>query len=144
MRVETHEYEVGTVIYVIDSKAKMVIPARINEQIVTRKLDGSTTTHNVEFPNGKTAVLEELDVLHFMDLDTVRAHLMARAAEVIDAGINQAQRVEKAEFGGASEPDSEILESSIGEKVQVILPDGKIANVKINVPEELLNENSGN
>jgi hypothetical protein len=143
MSVETREYEVGTVIYVIDPKAKMVIPARINEQIVTRKMDGSTTTHNVEFPNRKTAVLEELDVLHFMNLDAVRAHLMDRAAEVIDAGINQAQRVEKSEFGGASETPTEILESSIGEKVQVTLPDGKIANVKINIPEEFLDESTG-
>ena len=143
MSAEACEYEVGTVIYVIDSKAKMVIPARINEQIVTRKLDGSTTTHNIAFPNGKTAVLEELNVLHFMDLDAVRSHLMTRAAEVINECIDQAQQVEKKEFGGRHGEELKASETLIDEKVQVILPDGKIANVKINVPEEFLNENTG-
>jgi len=139
---QAHEYEVGTVIYVIDAKEKSVIPVRINEQIVTRNLGGSSTTHNVEFPNGKLVVLEKLDILHFVGLDEVRSYLMGRAEQVIDNGINQARRLAEKEFGGVSEPGPEKHGTLIDEKVQVTLPDGKIANVKINIPEEFLDENT--
>lgn len=136
--------EVGAVIYLIDPDSKSVIPARVNEQIVSKKIEGETTTHKIEIPNGKTTVLEGLDVEHFMSLDEVRSYLMQRAQSVVEKGIDAARQIVNEKFL-ASGPDR-IPESTPPddvEKMQVTLPDGQVANVKINLPEEFINENLG-
>jgi hypothetical protein len=136
--------EVGTVIYVIDSGQKVVLPARVNEQITTKKIDGEKTTHTVEFPNGKVTVLESLDVLHFRGVEEVREHLLARAQQVIDEGISQAEQVAGEKFGApviASPISSPQLSPEEAGKMQVTLPDGKTANVNIKIPQEFIDEN---
>jgi len=138
------QIEVGTVIYIIDSKEKIVLPARVNEQIVSRTLDGETTTHKIEFPNRKPAVLEKLGALYFLQLDDVRKHLMARAEQMIDAGITQAQQFANEAFGTVGTPNSLDDISSQEGFTQVVLPDGQLAKVNVKVPEEYLNENSDN
>jgi hypothetical protein len=134
--------EVGTVIYVIDSGQKVVLPARVNEQITTKKIDGEKTTHKVEFPNGKITVLENLDVLHFRGVEEVREHLMARAQQVIDEGISLAERVAGEKFATAAVaiPIIPPVAEEDG-KMQVTLPDGKTANVNIKIPQEFIDEN---
>ena len=140
--------DVGNVIYIIDSAQRTVIPARVDEQVVSRKINGETTTHKIELPNGKVGVLENLDVRYFMDLEGVREHLMARAAEVIEQGIENARIVAKSKFSNNTtntEAISPVLEDpSRSEKVKVTLPDGQVANVELKIPEEFMNENSGN
>lgn len=140
--------EVGNVIYIIDSAQRTVIPARVDEQVVSRKINGETITHKIELPNGKVGVLEDLDVRYFMDLEGVRDHLMARAAEVVEQGIENARTVARSKFGnGTADTDVAVLEPkdpSSAEKVKVTLPDGQVANVELKIPEEFMNENSGN
>ncbi|HIO73658.1 MAG TPA: hypothetical protein EYN38_11195 [Flavobacteriales bacterium] len=136
------QIEVGTVIYIIDSKEKIVLPARINEQIVSRTMDGETTTHKIEFPNKKTAVLEKLEVSYFLHLDEVRKHLMTRAEQMIDTGINQAQQLATDAFTATSSSNSSDAVLVQGESAQVMLPNGQLANINVKIPEEFLNENS--
>jgi len=131
------QIDVGTIIYIIDAKEKAVVPARVNEQIVSRKIDAETTTHKIEFPNGKSTVLEKLNAVHFSNLEDVRSYLMERAGEMVDAGINQAQTIVSEKFGVA--PTSEAPPTRPSDQVKVTLPDGNTANV--NIPEEYFNEN---
>ena len=139
--------EVGSVIYIIDPALKTVIPARVDEQVVSRKINGETITHKIELPNGKMGVLENSDVRYFMDLDGVRDHLMTRAAEVVEQGIKNARSVAQDKFGNGSTPSLEDTfvseDPNSREKVKVTLPNGQIANVEIKIPEEFIDENSG-
>lgn len=140
--------DVGKVIYIIDPEERSIIPARINEQIVSRKIDGETTTHKLQFPNGKPHVLEELSIKYFMSLEEVRAYLIDRAKNVIDKGIENAKNMAEDKFGESKgvEPHSEepTLSDLPEERVKVTLPDGQIANVQVKMPKEFINENSGN
>ena len=140
--------EVGTVIYIIDPDKKSVMPARVNEQIVSRKLEGETITHKIEIPSGKTAVLEKLEITYFMSLEEVRNYLMERAENVVSQGIDHARALAQEKFappeeGSPSFPNS-LENPDAQEKIKVILPDGNVANVHINVPEDFPNENFGN
>ena len=141
--------DVGTIIYIIDPEEKTVIPARINEQIVSRKIDGETTTHKMQLPSGKNHVLETLTIKYFMSLEEVRSHLMDRAKDVIDKGIDNARKVAEDKFRSfkVAKPQHEIAitpEEIPEESVQVTLPDGQIANVQVKIPKEYTSENSSN
>lgn len=141
--------DVGTIIYIIDPEEKTVIPARINEQIVSRKIDGETITHKLQLPSGKNHVLETLTIKYFMSLEEVRSHLMDRAKNVIDKGIEGAKTMAENKFGSFKEtkPQHEIAitpEEIPEESVQVTLPDGQIANVQVKIPKEYTGENSSN
>ena len=142
--------DVGTIIYIIDPEEKTVIPARINEQIVSRKIDGETITHKLQLPTGKNHVLETLSIKYFMSLEEVRAHLMDRAKSVIDKGIENAKSMAQDRFGTFEEKedkdDSKIVMPPMKmpeENVKVTLPDGQVANVQVKIPKEYVDENSG-
>ena len=140
--------EVGTVIYIIDPDKKSVMPVRVNEQIVSRKLEGETITHKIETPSGKTVVLEKLDVTYFMSLEEVRDYLMERAETVVSQGIDYARALAQEKFASPEAALSSLTENAENpksqEKMKVMLPDGNVANVHINVPKDFPNENSGN
>jgi len=144
---------VGDVIYLIDGTTRAVIPAQVNEQIVTRKLAGESITHKVELPNGKTAVLERLDVIFYTSLEDVRSHLMKKAEQLINEGVEKASAVAVEKFNSqpvlsspSENPIPDVLaqEDAQGGKMQMTLPDGQVANVSVKIPEEFLNENLGN
>ena len=144
---------VGDVIYLIDGTTRAVIPAQVNEQIVTRKLDGESITHKVELPNGKAVVLERLDVIFYTSLEDVRSHLMKKAEQLINEGVEKASAVAVEKFNSQSVLSSptesvtpEVLtqEDNQSSKMQMTLPDGQVANVSVKIPEEFLNENLGN
>ena len=144
---------VGDVIYLIDPTSKSVVPAQVNEQIVTRKLDGEFITHKVKFTSGKTGVLEDLDASYYSSLDDVRSQLMKRAEALIDQGIELARKAASENFSNQAAPIIQKIENNthspedipenLDNKVQVVLPDGKVANVNVNIPEEFTNENLG-
>lgn len=137
--------EVGAVIYVIDSARKIVVPVRVNEQITTKKVDGEITTHKVEFPNGKSSVLEKLDVDYFLSVEEVRTHLLSKAEKMIDEGILHAEKVASQKFRTSSNVTPPRASDIMTEEdtMQVTLPDGNVANVNLKIPEEMMNENIG-
>ena len=134
--------KVGSVIYIIDPKKKTVIPARVNEQIVSRTIQGEKVTHNVEFSSGKTLNLESLNAAFFESLDEVRSYLLERAKELIDAGIKDAESIaiEKFQTEAPIETSSDVYESvESDDGVKITLANGQKVNIK--VPPEFLNEN---
>ena len=136
--------EVGSIIYIIDPQKKVVVPARVNEQLVSRTVQGENITHNVELPSGKSKNLESLGTAFFSSLDEVRDYLLNRAKEVIEMGIKSAESVALEKFGDLTSVDQEnILEQAASqETIKVTLENGQQANVKL--PPEFLNENTGN
>ena len=136
--------EVGEVIYVIDSKKRTILPARVNEQVITKKIEGETISHNIQMPNGRVISLELLDALFFHTIEEVRDHLLARAREVIDASINNAKDLAHKQFDTDSDvgdvttkadaQNTNLSDSS--ESMEMTLPDGSVAKVNVNVPPE--------
>ena len=135
--------EVGAVVYVIDPARKLVVPVRVNEQITTKNIDGEITTHKVEFPNGKSSVLEKLGVDYFLNVEEVRTHLLSKAEKMIDEGILHAEKVASQKFRTSPNvAPAKVSDVATGENtMQVTLPDGNVANVNIKIPEEMMNEN---
>ena len=142
------KFEVGVVIYLIDSKSRSIIPVRVNEQVVTKKIDGETITHNVELPNGKLAQLETLGAKYFSTIYDVRSHLLAQAEELINDSISEAELVAKNKFDPPKDDfftDSETEPGNgVPKQMKVTLPGGQVANVNVNVPGEFLDENLSN
>ena len=143
--------DVGDIIYIIDPQTKSVVPARVNEQIVSKSLEGEKITHNLELPTGKSISLETLDASFFKSLDEVRNHLLKKATDLIEAGIKNADKLAKQKFSPSlSEeapnnilsPESVARSPENSEDVHVVLENGQ--KVKVNLPPEFMNENSGN
>jgi len=127
--------DVGSIIYIIDPNKKSVIPARVNEQLVSKTLKGERTTHNIEVPNGKVSSLESLDVAFFTSLEEVNDFLLERAKEMISQSIQEAQKVADEKFNKSqidSQPQQIVgTEGVSGKEVSVTLEDGRNVNVKL-------------
>ena len=135
------EYDVGSIIYIVDSKSRGIIPAQVNEQLTSKTVTGERVSHNIELPNGKAAKLESLNTVFFCSLDEVRVYLLEKATEIIDKGIVQAEAVVRAQFTSDIKSDADFEHASVPDgAVRVTLDDGKVVNVK--VPPEFLNEDT--
>ncbi len=140
--------EVGSVIFLIDPKSRSIIPARVNEQVVTKKIEGETITHNVALPNEKVLQLEALNAVHFSSIAEVREYLMSQAEGLIDISISEAQNVAAEKFGvGVASLDTPLeIPSSIdnnSNQVEITLPDGTVTKANVKIPSEFLDENTG-
>jgi hypothetical protein len=136
--------DVGSIIYIIDPKKRSVLPARVNEQLVSKTLQGEKITHNIEFSNGKITTLESHDVAFFSSLDKVSAYLLERAKEMITLSVEGAAKTAEEKFGTSQDllpvkPNSEEIIGSItneaqeremsvtldsGQKLKIHMPDG--------------------
>ena len=142
------EINVGSIIYIIDSKNRSVVPAQINEQVISKTVHDESITHNIELPNGKKVNLESLNSIFFSSLSDVRVYLLEKATEIIETGIKNAEVMAQTQFG--NEPtlgppgDSILLASNAtsmegSDALKVTLDDGQVVNVT--VPPEFLSEN---
>lgn len=148
---------VGDLIWIIDAERHSVIPARVNEQIVSKTISGEKTYHHIEFPSGKTQRLENLSQTWYSDLAGVRGHLLQRAKDVIEKTIqsakDHAQRKFEISFEDTGFNDNVDLSKEASDvitpasndttlprdSVKVSLDNGQVVNVK--VPQEFLDEN---
>ena len=131
--------DVGSVIYIIDPKKRSVLPARVNEQLVSKTMQGEKITHNVEFSNGKVTTLESHDVAFFSSLSEVRAYLLERAEEMIELSVENAKSVADEKFGdtlSAITPTAvteTLVEETLEREMKVTLDNGQ--KVKVHLPE---------
>ena len=142
------EYEVGSIVYLIDSKSRAIIPAQVNEQLTSKTVSGENVTHNIALPNGKVVKLESINSTFFCSLDEVRAYLLEKAMELIDQGITHATKVVATHFVEQGKQESGLDQAmAVAEyahqvasenEVSVTLEDGTVAKVK--VPPEFLSE----
>lgn len=140
------EYNVGSIVYLIDAKSRAIIPAQVNEQLTSKTASGEKVSHNIELPNGKLVKLESLNSTFFCSLDEVRVYLLGKATEIIDKGIARADEVATEHFVDQA-LDPNVLEQALIEPqvirtddgaVKITLEDGVVANVR--VPPEFLSE----
>jgi len=146
------DIRVGDVIWIIDSDRHTIIPARVNEQIVSKTVSGEQTYHHVEFPSGKRQKLENVTAVWYDNLAGVRAHLLQRASELIEKTVTSAKEIALQKFQVNAEEEGESPNDQVDlseealltstdhtDSLRVALDSGQIVNVK--VPQEFLDEN---
>lgn len=98
------KYEVGQVVYLLDNSEMKIFPARIEEEIVRRRVGSEVITYKVTLPNKERTVvdLSDLDVTVFTSSSEVRSHMAENALRSIDALIDRANKVAAALVTSAS------------------------------------------
>ena len=78
------EVNVGQVLYVLNSKSHSLLPAQVDEIVVSKTLRGETTQHILALQNGRKVALEDLKTPWFKELDAAKAFLLSEAEKMID------------------------------------------------------------
>lgn len=89
------KYSVGQTVFLLDNSEMKIFPARIEEEIVRRRVGSELVTYKVSLPNKERTVvdLSELDVTVFISPDELRDHMAENARRTIDGLIERAKRV---------------------------------------------------
>ena len=145
--------KVSDLIYVLDTKSHTVVPCKIVEKVTSVSLTGEDVFHMAETPAGKSFKLENCKNPWFTSIDDARNFLKDAAENLILETIQKAQQIATEKFGdeslvvdqtesngGDSLSEQGFLDEieNVGEKVQIDLGNGQIANVQL--PNEIINE----
>lgn len=90
-------YEVGQVIFLLNSADLKIIPARVEEEIIRRRATGEEINYKVALPTKARDVvnLSELDVEVFTSSAELRSHMVDNAVKMIDSLIDRAGKVSR-------------------------------------------------
>jgi len=137
-------FKIGDIVYILNPdpvKANQVlIPAKIEEQIITRNFNGEDVKHIVNLPDGKSYTLEKITDNVFSNLDDAKVYMMNQASQMISRVIDSCRSHASSAFGSIEETidlGQEEFTKPDTDKVVIELPNGSKANVTI--PEILLN-----
>ena len=92
------KYQVGQVVYLLNSNDLKIFPARIEEEVIRRRSTGEETNYKVMLPNKSKDVvdLSDLDATVFTSETSLREHMIENAIKTIDTLIERANRVSAA------------------------------------------------
>lgn len=141
------EVNVGQVLFVLNAKNHSLLPAQVDEVVVSRTIRGETTQHILVLQNGKKIALEKLQTPWFAELEAAKSYLLAEAEKMIDSVISEAQNAANTHFessdvtAGPSKEDVsiDVLVKPPTGNLTVDLGDGRQATVTL--PEEFTIEN---
>ena len=88
-------HKVGQVVYLLDNSEMKIFPARIEEEIIKRKLGSEDVSYKVLLPDKAQTVVDlgDLDVAVFTSIAELRDHMVGNAVRTIDKFIERAKRV---------------------------------------------------
>ena len=124
--------DVGSIIYVLDSKTHALVPMQVVEEITKRTITGTEQQHIVRNSSGKCYTVEEMTSPVFNDLDTARAFLFETAEKLISVTVAKAQAEAEAKFTDTARTATGAPESK--ERIVVDLGNGQRANLNIQLP----------
>ena len=85
------EYNVGQVIYLLDTNRNAVLPARIFEQVTKKTIEGEEEAFFVEVPGSTNLLnLSDFDGLVFTDTDSAKNHLFETLKNNINSLVDKA------------------------------------------------------
>ena len=138
------QVDVGQLLFVLDTKSHSIVPAQVDEVLVSKTVKGETVQYKLIFPNGKKAVLEKMTAPWFTDISGAKSFLLSEAEKMVDAVVKKAQESAEKNFSfeQPSNHTSEIYEppvavpelGAIDDEVTVDLGDGRTA--KVSLPKE--------
>ncbi len=139
------EVNVGQILFVLNSKSHSLLPAQVDEIVVSKTLRGETTQHILALQNGKKVALESLSSPWFTELEVAKRFLLAEAEKMIDKVVTSAQESAEQHFDPG--PDANIAPgSSLVHSEQVALPEdvkqvtvdlGDGRQARVSLPEDL-------
>lgn len=99
------KYEVGQIIYLLNNQEMKIFPARVEEEVVRRRVGSEIFTYKVALPtkNRDVVDLSDLDVTVYTSASTLRDYMVSNAVKTIDSLLEKAVKVAKSL---ASEPPS--------------------------------------
>jgi hypothetical protein len=91
------KHEVGSIVFLLDNREMKVFPARIEEEIVRRRVGSEVVSYKVSLPNKERTVVDlaELDVSVFTSPADLRSHMSENAMRTIDGIIERARNVSR-------------------------------------------------
>lgn len=129
---EQEQFDVGSVIYFISPKTEKVIPALVSEKIVRTSKAASRVTYILEIRSAKSSQTAEVDpstTTLFARPEDVREFMIARTTKAIDELITAAVSLANQFSPVAQDPASD--EKSLDDSVEVTLPDGQVAKLRM-------------
>ena len=144
------QVDVGQLLFVLDTNSRSIVPAQVDEVIVSKTVKGETVQHKLAFPNGKKAVLEKMSAPWFTEITDAKSFLLSEAEKMIDKVVENATQSAEKHFQssthtGTSEsvyspPDQQTPILNNDDQLTVDLGDGRRA--KVHLPKEFQIENT--
>ena len=117
------QYNVGQVIYLLDTKRNAVLPARVFEQVTKKTISGEEEFFYVEVPGAKELLnLSDFDGSIFQDPHAVKNHLYETLKSNIDALVEKAELDSVERWGETAAPVVEKKRSRRGRTKKVEEP----------------------
>lgn len=91
------KYEVGQIVYLLNNQEMKIFPARIEEEVVRRRVGSEVFTYKVALPTKTRDVvdLSDLDVTVYVTAGALRDHMVSNAVKTIDSLLDRATRIAK-------------------------------------------------
>jgi hypothetical protein len=91
------KYEVGQIIYLLNNQEMRIFPARVEEEVIRRRIGSEDFTYKVMLPTKTRDVvdLHDLDVTVYTSASLLRDHMVSNAVKTIDALLDRATKVSR-------------------------------------------------
>ena len=125
-------FEVGQILFLLPKKENKIVPVRVVEVVVRKKLNDQSVEYIVEIPNRNrdTTSLSELDALTFTSDRELRDYMVQNSTSAIEQMIATARRHANSAFGEQSTPEPARAVLQDDEYSVITLPDGTTARIK--------------
>lgn len=128
---------VGSVVFLIIPEKQVIVPARVTEELLKRKLDGNERSYTLKLSTGDDIVISDIDKV-YTTIGAAREHMIEAATSAVDALCKRALLKSEQAFGPAPAivpsgnmplPDAEAAPDEA--IVDVQLPDGTKARARV-------------
>ena len=125
-------FEVGQILFLLPKKENKIVPVRVVEIVVRKKLNDQSVEYIVEIPNKNrdTTSLSELDAMTFTSDRELRDYMVQNSTSAIEQMIATARRHAVSAFGDQTPPEVTRVVPQDDEYSVITLPDGTTARIK--------------
>lgn len=125
-------FEVGQILFLLPKKENKIVPVRVVEVVVRKKLNEQSVEYIVEIPNRNrdTTSLSELDAMTFTTDRELREYMVSNSVNAIDRMVETARRHAITAFGEVSQPEPARAVALEDEYNMITLPDGTVARIR--------------
>jgi hypothetical protein len=126
-------FEVGQILFLLPKKENKIIPVRVVEVVVRKKLNEQSVEYMVEIPNRTRDIvsLSELEAMSFTSEHELRDYMIQNSTNAIEQMIASAKRHSVGAFGEVEASLATSREpAQVEEYTFITLPDGTRARVR--------------
>ena len=128
-------FQVGQIIFLIPSGERRVMPAQITEEILRRTIAGTETVWMIQLAGSQKSVpLDPEAAEYFVSVDVLRNVLVSRTVQQVNTMIDKVVVTASEIFPQTTQLKEEISayeDSAVEQTVNVLMPDGTRAKVKL-------------